>query len=90
MSNIDEIPGHHIHDRPLDDVVHLLRCECGWGPFPTHSLDVDDTKQLHWAAKICEADIVDLESAIETALAQLDEPDWMGRLLNVDGDVKPS
>lgn len=80
MMTIEELPGHHIDVKALDEIVKVLRCECGWGPKPTHTMDVDEAKQLHWAAKICEHDVLAFEDDVRRAITAIDDPQWSHRL----------
>lgn len=80
IDDIAELPGHHVatHTRHGSDVAHL-HCECGWH-FGCFVDDVDTHKQLHWAAKICEAEALDdLEAAVHDALHSLDVVDGVPR-----------
>lgn len=49
--------GHEIAVQELDDIVHVLRCECGW-IIAVHRDEVERSKRMHWIAKRAEQDVL--------------------------------
>jgi hypothetical protein len=92
VADIAELPGHHVEDRALDCISTFLSCQCGW-KYVSQVEDIDEHKQLHWAAKIIESDtLAELHDEVVAAIAQLDQTEgfpleWLDE---VTDDPSPS